>query len=97
MDNLCNQKQKINNLKIKIGFCLVIFSWIIYSFIFIIPFWPAVLNLKLIIGSILYLLSHAFFWIGVLILGRKFSHKYKGFDLLNRLKKRIKDWGTITK
>lgn len=71
----------------KAGFILIVISWIIYSLILIIPFLPLYLSMKLFLGAVLYLSSHAVFWLGVLILGREVLNKYKDFNLLRRLRR----------
>lgn len=71
----------------KAGLILIAVSWIIYSLILIIPFLPLYLKTKLFLGAVLYLSSHAVFWLGVLLLGREVLNKYKGLNLLSRLKK----------
>ncbi|HBV99401.1 MAG: hypothetical protein JL50_13290 [Peptococcaceae bacterium BICA1-7] len=84
---LCIHKGMLNTKLKKAGLILIVISWIIYSLILIIPFLPLYLSMKLFLGAVLYLSSHAVFWLGVLILGREVLNKYKDFNLLRRLRR----------
>jgi len=85
---LRNQKQKCRKKTKKVGLSFIFFSWIMYGFILVIPLLHIYSRIKFFICAALYVSSHAFFWVGVLILGREVVDKYGGYKLLSMIKRR---------
>lgn len=64
-----------------LGIVLVVFSFVLYASILLVPFSPFTVGTKGIICTILWILREISFWLGVIILGKKFVSKY--FKYLN--------------
>jgi predicted membrane channel-forming protein YqfA (hemolysin III family) len=63
----------------KLGLLLVILSFVLYGFIFLLPFLNAQASTKVWITTILVFAGEASFWLGGIILGREFVKKYRQF------------------
>ncbi|WP_459908153.1 transporter suffix domain-containing protein [Desulfotomaculum defluvii] len=70
----------------KTALLLIIVSYIVYGFVFIIPFLHLDLKTKIICCSALYITSHVIFWAGTAIIGKSILRSHILVNLLNRLK-----------
>ena len=73
-----------------LGFALIVFSWIIWAVIFILPFFKLSMKEYAIIYPVL-LAATAIFWVGAALVGKEIVQKY---DLFSKLKKFIGRSGT---
>jgi len=61
----------------KIGIIILIISFILLGFLFLVPFLPVSLSQKGIITGVLLVSSEISFWLGGFILGKEFISKLK--------------------
>jgi len=82
--------QNNRTIKFRRGILQIVISWLIYAFIFIVPFLFLPFNVKLMICTVLYVVSYLVFLRGVSILGKKFLHRYRKINLLSWFKRRCR-------
>lgn len=69
----------------KLGFVLIILSFVLYGLILVVPFLEVTVALKASITTLLIIFGEVSFWVGGFILGKEFVSKYR--KLFN-----VKNW-----
>jgi hypothetical protein len=68
----------------KCGWLLMIVSGLVWVAILIVPILPFSIAQKALLIPILIVISEAIFWLGILLLGQEFAHRYRQKFNLNR-------------
>ncbi len=61
----------------KIGLGLILASCLLWVAILIIPVLPVSIAQKALIATSLIIISEVFFWMGILLAGKEFAHRYR--------------------
>ncbi|WP_240903807.1 transporter suffix domain-containing protein [Chengkuizengella sediminis] len=78
----------------KLGFILIIFSFIFYGLILIVPFLNVSTGFKTAVTGILIIVGEISFWVGGLILGREVVKKYRNFFNIKKWFKKNENEGS---
>jgi 4-amino-4-deoxy-L-arabinose transferase-like glycosyltransferase len=71
----------------KLGYILLILSFLFYGLILIVPFLSITLTVKSVITTVLIIIGEICFWVGGIILGKELINKYrKWFNPLSWVK-----------
>jgi hypothetical protein len=87
---MCGQ-HNAGRWKKRLGFGLIVLSFLFYGGLAVMPFALLPTKEKVILSSILVVCGEASFFIAVLILGRDAISKYRKLDIHNWLSRRKKD------
>ncbi len=80
-----------SKMKKRLGFGLVVLSFLLYGGLLIVPFSPLLAREKVFISSILVVCGEASFLLAVLILGREAVSRYRKVDIYGWLSGRKRD------